>query len=146
MKGNLLIIDDETQLLRMLSLMLQEHCDEVFVAEDGHKGIEIFASNEIHCVICDINMPGLNGIEVIKEIRKLHNDVPFIFFTGHGNYELMLEAAKYGAFDFLNKPEFDRLDDVVIRGLRAGVSPKMIEPSPEENLSSYRKLLERLDS
>lgn len=143
-RGNLLIVDDEPLLLKRLKLNLEEFADEVFVANNGLEALEILAKQKVHCVICDINMPKMNGVEVIKHIRSDKNDVPFIFYTGHGNRELMLEAAKYGAFDFLNKPDLDGLEEVVSRGLSQGFS-KPDEKDTAATLSEYQKLLLEVD-
>ena len=58
--------------------------------------------------ICDIKMPVLNGIETIKKVRLSGNEVPFIFYTGHGDETQLIEVVKYGVFDFINKPSFLR--------------------------------------
>jgi DNA-binding NtrC family response regulator len=143
-KGNLLIVDDEPKLLRRLKFNLEEYADEVYTAENGLEAIECFEANEIHCIICDINMPKMNGVEVIKKIRDIGSDVPFIFYTGHGNQELMMEAVKYGAFDFLDKPNLNGLEDVISRGLKEGFKSNSEEVSEEAYISEYKKLLEQL--
>jgi YesN/AraC family two-component response regulator len=120
-KGNLLIIDDEVLLLKGLKMHLAEIADNIFIAENGIKALEIVQQEEIHCVMCDINMPKMNGIEVIKSLRASNNNVPFIFYTGHGNHELMLEAVKYGAFDFLSKPGMEGMEEIISRGLKKGI-------------------------
>ena len=145
-KGNLLIIDDEPLLLKRMKLNLEEFADQVFTANDGLEALEIFASEEIHCIICDINMPKMNGVEVIRAIRAKKSDVPFVFYTGHGNHDLMMEAAKHGAFDFLNKPDLDGLEDVISRGLKEGFRRNITEDDTlEDHISEYKKLLLQLD-
>lgn len=145
-KGNLLIVDDEPLLLKRMKLNLEEFADQVFTANDGQEALQIFASKEIHCIICDINMPKMNGVEVIRAIRAKKSDVPFIFYTGHGNRELMLEAAKYGAFDFLNKPDLDGLEEVISRGLKEGFRLNVSEEDTlQDHISEYQRLLLQLD-
>jgi two-component system, NtrC family, response regulator AtoC len=144
-KGNLLIVDDEPLLLKRLKMNLEEYADQIFTAKDGVEALEIFAREEIHCIICDINMPRMNGVEVIKEIRRQKSEVPFIFYTGHGHHGLMMEAAKYGAFDFLNKPDLDGLEEVISRGLELGFTRLSKEDSPSDHISEYQKLLLQLD-
>src|SRR5687768_7213499 len=101
---NLLIIDDEELLLENLKILLKKNASNIFLANNATDGLKILNSENIHCVVCDISMPGMTGVELIKKIRTEGNDVPFIFYTAFGNHELMREAAKYGAFDFLTKP------------------------------------------
>jgi len=145
-KGNLLIVDDEPIILKRLKFNLEEYADEIFTAENGIKALEQLSEHEIHCVICDINMPKMNGVEVIKSIRKEGNEVPFIFYTAHGNQDLMMEAVKYGAFDFLNKPNLDGLEEVIARGLKEGFDRKVgVEVSAESYVSEYQQLLDKLE-
>ena len=81
----------------------------------------------------------MDGIETIKRVREQNNEIPFIFYTGHGDDLLIKEAVKYGAFEFLNKPELDNLEEVVERGLKFGF--KIKNDDFEDPQSSYRKLL-----
>lgn len=145
-KGNLLLVDDEALLLKRLKANLEDYADSIFLASDGIEALEVLSKESIHCVICDINMPRMNGVEVIKKLREQANNVPFVFYTGHGNNELMLEAAKYGAFDFLNKPSLDGIEEVVERGLKMGSTNSIINAdSDAEIMSEYQKLLKSLD-
>jgi DNA-binding NtrC family response regulator len=144
-KGNLLIVDDEPLLLKRLRMNLEEYADHVFTATNGIEALELLNKEEIHCVICDVNMPGMNGIEVIKKIRSDNNMVPFVFYTGHGNHEMMLEVAKYGAFDFFNKPNFEGLEKVIARGLSEGFTRASPAESTEDLMNEYQKLLNELE-
>jgi two-component system nitrogen regulation response regulator NtrX len=147
MKGNLLIVDDEVMLLKTLKLNLLEYADDIFTAENGREALEKIEKELIHCIICDINMPKMNGVDVIKALRDKGINTPFIFYTGHGNHELMLEAAKHGAFDFLNKPNLDGLEEVVQRGLKAGVTKEADqELDPSEFMSEYAMLLKEIEA
>ncbi len=143
-KGNLLIVDDEEIILERVAILLEDITDEVFTAINGKEALDIISAERVDCILCDINMPVMNGIELIKEVRRRNIDTPFIFYTGHGSREHMLEVVKYGAFDFLNKPALDNLEDIVTRGLAAGVG-KRVEKSQEEHLTEYHQLLEELD-
>lgn len=139
-KGNLLIIDDEPLLLKNLKINLEDYADTIFTASNGIEALEVFKRESVHCIICDINMPQMNGVEVIKRVREMGSHVPFIFYTGHRNPELMFEAVKYGAFDFLDKPHFEGLEEVIARGMKDGFSPSK-QTSEDEMLSEYQKLL-----
>jgi len=144
-KGTLLIVDDEPIILKMLKFNLDELADTILIANNGLEALEVLKENEVHCIICDINMPKMNGVEVIKSLRKDDNNVPFIFYTAHGNQDLMMEAVKYGAFDFLNKPGLEGLEDVVTRGLTEGLG-RLNEGEVDEDvfLSDYQKLINNL--
>jgi two-component system nitrogen regulation response regulator NtrX len=123
-QGTLLIVDDEPLILKWLRSNLEEDAGKVLTATNGLEAMAILEAEDVHCVICDINMPKLNGLDVIKRLRGFNKTLPFIFFTGHGSQDLMLEAAKYGAFDFLDKPNLDGLEEVVLRGLQQGLLKK----------------------
>lgn len=137
---NLLIIDDEELLLANLSRILKKHATHIFTAPNALEGYRLLRENDIHCVICDISMPGMTGVELIKKVRAEENNIPFIFYTAHANHELMKEAARYGAFDFLSKPHFEELENVVARGLTEGFNRK--EGSDGNSESEYSRLLE----
>lgn len=143
-KGNLLLIDDETVLLECLKDVLEDTADEIFLATNGEEGYNAFRDHSIQCIVCDINMPVMNGVELIQRLRAENVDVPFIFYTGHGNRQLMLEAARYGAFDFLDKPYLTGLEDVVRRALAISTNAPRVE-TEDEFTSEFRRLLEELD-
>ena len=144
MKGNLLLIDDESILLDCLKSLLEDYADHTYTALDGKKAYDLIKSNTIHCVVCDINMPVMNGVELIKKLREENCDVPFIFYTGHGNRDLMMEAAQYGAFDFLDKPHLHGLDECVKRALAIGTNSDEV-PTPDDFMSEYTKMLQELE-
>lgn len=144
MKGNLLLIDDESLLVDCLKTILSDLADETFTAADGKQGYDVIKSRDIHCIVCDINMPVMNGVDLIRKLREENNDVPFIFYTGHGNRDLMLEAAKYGAFDFLDKPLLTGLDECVKRALAVGTNSN-VPRTEDEFMSEYSKLLQELE-
>ena len=144
-KGNLLIIDDEKLIVERVSMLLEDLADEVFTAYDGVEGFEVFQENNIDCIICDIKMPRLNGVELIKKIREVNKEVPFIFYTGHGSKELMMEVVKYGAFDFLDKPNLDHLEEVVERGLKLGVKGTSDLKDSSDFISEYQDMMKEFD-
>jgi DNA-binding NtrC family response regulator len=144
-KGNLLVVDDEKMIVEHVALLLEDNADNIFTAYNGIEALEVLDKEVVHCVICDINMPKMNGVELIKEIRKKNNQIPFIFYTAHGNEKLMLEAVKYGAFDFLNKPNLEGLEEVVIKGLKEGFSPQSKEDSATSTfISEYKKMIQKI--
>lgn len=145
-KGNLLIVDDEEEIIEIIKMATSYFVDKIFTADNGPDALKIVASEDIHCVVCDIKMPEMSGAEVIKKIREQGNDVPFIFLTAYSNQEMMIEAIKYGAFDFLDKLEIDELEEIIERGLCEGVDMcSRKEVSEETYMSEYQKLLNDLD-
>lgn len=119
-----------------MKILLEDTADEIFTAENGKSGLAILKAHQVDCVVSDINMPVMNGVELLRHVREFDKSLPFIFYTGHGNRELMLEAAKLGAFDFLDKPFLDGLEDVVKRAL--GMEK---QKNNGDYLSEYSKLI-----
>ncbi|MBL0700398.1 MAG: response regulator [Desulfosarcina sp.] len=100
----ILLVDDEKDLIEMLSLRLQETGEKVKSAYSGQECLETLDKNNIDVVILDIKMPGMDGIETLKEIKKRFPLVEVIMLTGHGSTETAVEGMKLGAFDYLLKP------------------------------------------
>lgn len=143
-KGNLLIIDDEVLLTESIELLMEPHTDHTFVANNGESALKILKDQEIHCIVCDINMPGMSGVDVIKKARAQGHEQPFIFYTAYGNEQLMMEAVKYEAFDFLDKPNLDGLVEVVTRGLKKGLTGQDSPPEQDAFMSEFQTLLGEL--
>ena len=103
----LLLIDDEPDILRVLSISLKADGYDVVSAQNGPEGIAAFEKEKPDIVITDIKMPGMDGIEVLKKIKDLNADTEVIIITGHGDIENAIEALKHGASDFISKPVRD---------------------------------------
>ena len=107
-----LLIEDEEPIRRVLSRILSEENDAYQVTEavDGKEGLAFLNKKQFDLVLCDIKMPKMDGIEVLQETNKKNINVPFIMLTGHGNVETAVEAMKLGAYDFISKqPDLNRL-------------------------------------
>ena len=105
-----LLVDDEKDFVEMLSLRLEEVGERVTPAYSGQECLEILEKDNIDVVILDIKMPGMDGIETLREIKKRFPIVEVIMLTGHGTTETAVEGMKLGAFDYLMKPsDFDDL-------------------------------------
>ncbi|MGB0452495.1 MAG: response regulator [Bacteriovoracaceae bacterium] len=120
-KGNILIVDDNVELLEKLQFLLEDLAEEIFIAEDAAKGYDAIQNHEkLHCVVCDINMPGKDGVEFLKDVRAAGIKIPFVFFTGHGDDDLMVKAGDLGTYDFIMKPQLDNLEKAVIEAMKIG--------------------------
>ncbi|MBP8626890.1 MAG: UDP-3-O-[3-hydroxymyristoyl] N-acetylglucosamine deacetylase [Syntrophorhabdaceae bacterium] len=114
----LLIIDDERNILDILSSMLEDEGFTVFKATDGRMGLSIFDKENPEIVLLDVWMPEMDGIEILREIKKKNNDSIVIIISGHGTISTAVEAVKMGAFDFLEKPlTIEKILEVILRGL-----------------------------
>ena len=99
-----LIVDDEKDFVEMLYLRLKEIGERPEQAHSGRECLESLAKKEIDVVILDIKMPGMDGIETLKQIKKKFPLVEVVMLTGHGTTETAVEGMKLGAFDYLLKP------------------------------------------
>ena len=107
-----LIVDDEKDFVEMFSLRLEEIGEKVNRAYSGQECLEILAEKPIDVVILDIKMPGMDGIETLRAIKKQFPLVEVIMLTGHGTVETAVEGMKLGASDYLLKPaDFDDLTE-----------------------------------
>jgi two-component system, NtrC family, nitrogen regulation response regulator NtrX len=102
--SRILVIDDERSIRNTLKDILEYEKHEVELAEDGPKGLEKIRNSEFDMVLCDIKMPGMDGIEVLDKLTEISSDIPVVMISGHGNIDTAVEAIKKGAFDFIEKP------------------------------------------
>ena len=100
----ILVIDDEKPTLMMFRLTLSAQGYEVFTAENGQEGLEVFGRERPGIVLTDIKMPGMNGVEVLKRIKAIDPSTEVIVITGHGDMDLAIQALNLDAGDFINKP------------------------------------------
>lgn len=101
-----LVVDDEVDFVEMLSLRLEENGERVYQAFDGQACLDVLERQKdaIDVVILDIKMPGMDGIDVLKEIKTKYPLVEVIMLTGHGTAETAVAGMKIGAYDYLLKP------------------------------------------
>jgi len=100
----ILIIDDESGVLEGLRFFLEDEGYDVHEALEAKEGLEVFRSVNPNVVVTDLRMPGMSGIELISEIKKLNAATPIIVITGYGTYESAVDALKLHVFDFIKKP------------------------------------------
>jgi putative two-component system response regulator len=119
--GSVLVIDDDEAVLGLLADLLDLNGFKVQAARGGKEGLECFDRNLPDLVITDIRMPQMDGLQVLKRVRKIDNTVPVILVTGFGDLDYALGALREGAHDFLLKPiNPDILLNTVKKGLEHG--------------------------
>jgi two-component system nitrogen regulation response regulator NtrX len=104
MLPSVLVVDDEPSIVQSLSGLLSDEGYKVSTAINGYDALKVVDSDSPDLVLLDIWMPGLDGIETLKEIKKYHPHTQVIIITGHGNVETAVKATKLGAFDLIEKP------------------------------------------
>ena len=104
MSQTILVIDDEKAIRRSLIDILSMEGYKVDEAEDGVAGLKKIEEKDYDCILCDIKMPKMDGIEVLEKAQEIKPDIPFIVISGHGNIDTAVEAVKKGAYDYISKP------------------------------------------
>jgi DNA-binding NtrC family response regulator len=114
MKPSILIIDDEDKIRRFLGEPFTRRGYRVSTAGTGRQGLEVFRKEEPEIVILDMRLPDVDGMQVLREIRRASPEHIVIMITAYGEIRLAVEAMKLGAFDYLTKPfEFDAINIVI---------------------------------
>lgn len=103
-QGKILIVDDEKGMRDLLSKVLKKEGYQIFTAQDGEEGLEIIKDQTLDVVIADLDMPVLNGIEMIKKAKEFDPSLTIIIITAYASMETAIEALKLGAYDYLIKP------------------------------------------
>ncbi|MFN5938352.1 MAG: sigma-54-dependent transcriptional regulator [Sphingobacteriales bacterium] len=102
--SQILIIDDERSIRKTLKEILSFEGYEVEEARDGEEGIHMAMKKSFDAILCDVNMPKADGLEVLNKLKEQLPDIPVIMISGYGTIETAVEAVKKGAFDFIAKP------------------------------------------
>lgn len=104
MKTRILVVDDERSMREMLSILLEREGYEAVEAKNGLEALQLFEASVFDLVISDIQMPGINGIELLGHIKKLAPEVPVLMITAFATAEQAVDAIKLGAFHYFTKP------------------------------------------
>jgi PAS domain S-box-containing protein len=138
---SLLYIDDEPDLLEIARQLLELRGDfSVTPVSSGPEAFRILREQQFDAIVCDYQMPGMNGIAFLKELRTQGNDIPFIIFTGRGREEIAIEALNSGADFYIRKggdpkSQFAELGNAI----RVVVSRKRAEEALRESETRYRE-------
>ena len=115
------VIDDDEALRDSLTFLLRTARLDVLSYPSATAFLEALPEANLSCVITDVRMPGMSGIDLLRRLRERKISVPVIVITGHGDIPLAVEAMRIGAIDFLEKP-FD--DEVLIASVKAALRQK----------------------
>ena len=151
---NVLVVDDERELRESLSQILVGMKHNVLEAANGEEGLRILSEQldspgAVHMVLLDVNMPGMSGLEVLREIRQLDPSVTVLIVTAHGNIRDAVEAMREGAYNYIEKPiQQSDIEDLVKKASEAHVlvqefgftGPKLTLDNGEEFIGSSHKM------
>jgi len=134
-KSNILVVDDEELYRRALERILRRVGHNVVLARDATEALGLVADQHFDLMLVDIKMPGINGLELVRQVLEYCEDLPCIVITGHGTSEHSVEALRAGAFWYLEKP-FDQANLDVVR--------RLVEQAIEHGrLKSENRMLQR---
>lgn len=118
-RKQILVVDDEPNLQRVLSALLLRDDYDVHTAEDGEQALSVLNEHHIDMVVTDLRMPKMDGMELLRRVRAMDEELPVVIITAHGTVDNAVEALKTGAFDYITKP-FDQTEvrTIVRKALR----------------------------
>lgn len=132
----IVLVDDEADIREVMAIALEDAGYDVHTASDGKAGIRLCETIAPQIVITDIRMPGMNGIQVLEEIKKLDSDIEVIVFSAFGEMDLAIQALQLDASDFITKPVNDDALHMALKRARDRYSAR-------KKLKDYTALLER---
>jgi len=103
-KVNILIADDDPAILEVFPDVIKEQKYKILTANSGKKTIAEVTEEKPQVILLDIKMPDIDGIEVLRRIKKIDKDIPIIMTTAYGSMDSVIQAMRLGAYDYLNKP------------------------------------------
>jgi DNA-binding NtrC family response regulator len=104
MAEKVLLVDDEQDFLEVMQERLEGRGMEVTTSDSADAALKRLGEDMYDAVILDLKMPGMDGLEALKQIKEKRPEIQVILLTGHGNVEKAVEAIKHGAMDFVEKP------------------------------------------
>jgi DNA-binding NtrC family response regulator len=146
--SNILLIEDEDSIRRVLKKVLQEDNQSYKFTEatDGQEGISTVKKQDFDLILCDIKMPKKDGIEVLDFIRNHTPKTPVVMISGHGNLETAVKAMRMGAFDYISKPpDLNHLLSTVRSALQSKTQPAPVQKAVKKPIV-YQQMVGESDA
>lgn len=115
MRNDILLVDDEQGIRTVLGISLEDRGFRLHTAGDGHEALAVFDRIQPPIVLTDIKMPGMDGIDLLRAIKRRSPDTEVIMITGHGDVDLAIRSLKFDATDFITKPIEEDILDVALK-------------------------------
>ncbi len=137
------VIDDDEAVRQSLEFLLTTAGMKAKSFESGKAFLDVLPDVEFGCIITDVRMPEITGIDLLKRVKQVNPDLPVIVITGHGDIALAVEAMKIGAIDFLEKP-FD--DDNLLDAVRSALDREADAVQRKAEVSEIQEKLAALSN
>jgi FixJ family two-component response regulator len=136
------LVDDDPSVRRALARLIKSagHQVQTFGSAQEFLGTRA-GGEEAACLVLDVRMPGLTGIELQRQLQTLNRNVPIVFMTGHGNIPMSVEAMKAGAVDFLPKPV---KDTELLRAIKQALARAVHDRTERNELAAIQRRVEKL--
>ncbi|MCK4339000.1 MAG: sigma-54-dependent Fis family transcriptional regulator [Candidatus Cloacimonetes bacterium] len=138
---NILVVDDEKNIRRTLRDILQDEGYNVTASESGEEALNLLSDNFFDLIFLDVKLPGIDGIEVLKRVKKDYMGLDVIVISGHSTIKIAVQAVKMGAYDFLEKPL--SLHKIVISAKNIAEKRKLFQKFQQEskNIESQYRMI-----
>jgi FixJ family two-component response regulator len=139
---NVFLVDDDESVRRALARLIKSagHSVQTFASAREFLGTKP-GSQEAGCLVLDVRMPGLTGIDLQRELQTMNRNLPIVFITGHGDIPMSVNAMKAGAVDFLQKPVKDK---DLLRAIEQSLARAARDQSQREEIAQIQKRVESL--
>ena len=149
MEKKILIVDDKINTLKVIGAILQDEGYEIFRAQNAREALQVFENQkDIDVVLADLKMPGVDGLELYRQMSAIEGDIPYVIMTAHGTIESAVEAMKEGVTNYLIKPlNYDELSIVLEKAIREKrISRELAELRREKREIHYFQKIVGADS
>lgn len=140
-EGHVHVIDDDDAVRDSLIFLFKAATLPVQAYNSAAAFLERLPQAEGGCIVTDVRMPGMSGIELLKRLRDMNVGIPVVVITGHGDIHLAVEAMKSGAVDFLEKPVDE---DILLTVVRTAISKQAIDREDHAHVASVKRRLDSL--
>ena len=130
-----LLVDDEAEFLETLIKRIKKRNVDISGVNSGEEALKVLARNQVDVVVLDVRMPGMDGIETLRALKKAYPLTEVIMLTGHASVEAAVEGMELGAFDYLMKPM--QIDDLLYK-IQDAYKKKTIQ---EQKIENMKKML-----
>ena len=130
-----LLVDDETEFLETLIKRIRKRNVDIMGVNSGEEALKTLARSQVDVVVLDVRMPGMDGIETLRALKKDYPLVEVVMLTGHASVEAAVEGMELGAFDYLMKPM--QIDDLLYK-IQDAYKKKTIQ---EQKIENMKKML-----